>query len=106
MQNKSQQTNTSHPFNTTSDPFGNPIGGTEGNAIWSIVNPDNYDAYEANPQDPEVAAALVSDLNRAISSLEELKSRIRLYTYVANADEVEVFSARNLSARAIDAFFG
>lgn len=81
-----------HPFNTCEDAFGNPLG-CEGNSIWQSVQPDNYDAYEANPEDEEVAAALVNDIDRAIASLRNLRSSVIDFTYKLNNNGESLFSA-------------
>tara|TARA_R100001591_G_scaffold54327_1_gene64278 strand:+ start:4542 stop:4871 length:330 start_codon:yes stop_codon:yes gene_type:complete len=80
-----------HPYNTCRDPFGNPLG-CEGNAIWQIVVPEHYDDYTANPEDEEVAARLVNDIDRAIESLGLLRCAVIDFTYKLNNDGESVFS--------------
>ncbi len=75
-----------HPYNTCYDPFGNTVA-TEGNAIWQILSPINYEAYEANPESREAAEDLVNDINKAIVYLKELKYNVKIFTRQLNVSD-------------------
>tara|TARA_R100000951_G_scaffold82248_1_gene69933 strand:+ start:2079 stop:2360 length:282 start_codon:yes stop_codon:yes gene_type:complete len=78
-----------HPYNTCYDPFGNTVA-TENNAVWQILSPINYEAYKASPESLNATEDLVSDIDRAIEHLEELRDAVKVFTYGANTLQAEV----------------
>ena len=77
-----------HPYNTCYDPFANTVA-TESNAIWQILSPINYEAYYANPESLNAAEDLVLDIDKAIKSLEELRSAVKVYTFGGDTIQAE-----------------
>lgn len=70
---------TKHPFTYCEDPFNNTLSESDGGAIYQIVSPRNYHAYEEEPN-AENAEQLINDIDRAIHALKQLKQEVKHYS--------------------------